>query len=144
VMGGRPRSIGWFLGPADFRTIQWAIRKPIRLNLLLPLGRSMIEPPQSQVVAVSNTQFTANFSTFEAAIADRYVVEEEIGRGNRATVYRGRDVRSGEPAAIKVLRAGPASALVSGRFVKQMRKAADIRHPGIVSFLDVGDAAGRM
>ncbi len=93
---------------------------------------------------MSNTKFTANFSTFEAAIADRYVVEEEIGRGNRATVYRGQDVRSGEPVAIKVLRADLASALDSPRFVKQMRKAADIRHPGIVSFLDVGEAVGRV
>ena len=93
---------------------------------------------------MSSPQFTAHFSTFEAAVADRYVVESEIGRGGRATVYRGWMVASREPVAIKVLRADLASALDSHRFLKQMRKAADIRHPGIISFIDAGEAAGRL
>jgi eukaryotic-like serine/threonine-protein kinase len=93
---------------------------------------------------VSHPQFTAHFSTFEAAVADRYVVESEIGRGPRATVYRGWLVASREPVAIKVLRADLASALDSARFLKQMRKAMELRHPGIVSFIDTGEAAGRL
>ena len=91
-----------------------------------------------------NPQFTANFSTFEAAVADRYIVENEIGRGSRATVYLGRDARNNEPVAIKVLRADLASALDSSRFLNQIRKAAEIRHPGIVTFLYAGEAAGRL
>jgi eukaryotic-like serine/threonine-protein kinase len=93
---------------------------------------------------VSHPQFTANFSTFEAAIADRYLVESEIGRGPRATVYRGWTVGNHEPIAIKVLRADLASALDSARFLRQMQKAMDVRHPGIVSFIDAGEAAGRL
>ena len=93
---------------------------------------------------MSHPQFTAHFSTFEAAIADRYVVESEIGRGPRATVYRGSLVASREPVAIKVLRADLASALDSARFLKQMRKAMELRHPGIVPFIDTGEAAGRL
>jgi hypothetical protein len=104
----------------------------------------MIGRPNWQVGAVSHPQFTAHFSTFEAAVADRYVVESEIGRGNRATVYRGWMVAHHQPVAIKVLRADLASALDSHRFLKQMRKAADIRHPGIISFIDAGEAAGRL
>jgi len=104
----------------------------------------MIDPSAARVVAVSNPQFTAYFNTFEAAVSDRYVVESEIGRGNRATVYRGRNAKTGAPIAIKVLRADLASALDSSRFLQQMRKAADVRHPGIVPFLDVGEAAGRL
>ena len=93
---------------------------------------------------MSNSQFTANFSTFEAAVADRYIVESEVGRGPRATVYRGWMVSNHEPVAIKVLRADLASALDSARFLKQMQKAMDVRHPGIVSFIDAGEAAGRL
>ena len=104
----------------------------------------MIGRPNDQVVAVSHPQFTAHFSTFEAAVADRYVVESEIGRGPRATVYRGWMVTNHEPIAMKVLRADLASALDSHRFLKQMQKAMDIRHPGIVSFIDAGEAAGRL
>ena len=104
----------------------------------------MIRSFRCEVVAVSNSQFTANFSTFEAAVADRYIVESEVGRGPRATVYRGWMVSNHEPVAIKVLRADLASALDSARFLKQMQKAMDVRHPGIVSFIDAGEAAGRL
>ena len=31
-------------------------------------------------------------AAFKAAIADRYVIEDEVGRGARATVYRAGDV----------------------------------------------------
>jgi serine/threonine-protein kinase len=53
-------------------------------------------------------------------------------------------VTNHEPVTIKVLRADLASALDSPRFQKQMQKAMDVRHPGIVSFIDAGEAAGRL
>ena len=93
---------------------------------------------------MSHPQFTAHFSTFEAAVADRYVVESEVGRGPRATVYRGWMVTNREPIAIKVLRADLASALDSTRFLKHMQQAMNVQHPGIVSFIDAGEAAGRL
>ena len=39
-----------------------------------------------------------------SAIADRYRVEDELGRGGMATVYRAHDLKHGRPVAIKVLR----------------------------------------
>jgi serine/threonine protein kinase len=90
--------------------------------------------------AVSDLQFVA----FETAVADRWVIEDEVGRGSRATVYRARAVARGEAVAIKVLRADLASALDSRRFLKQMGMMADVRHPGIVPLLDAGEAAGRL
>jgi serine/threonine-protein kinase len=53
-------------------------------------------------------------------------------------------VNNREPVAIKVLRADLACALDSTRFRKQMQKAMEIQHPGIVSFIDAGEAAGRL
>jgi len=39
-------------------------------------------------------------AVFEAAIADRWIIQGEVGRGSRATVYRARDVASGETITI--------------------------------------------
>ena len=83
------------------------------------------------------------FATFESALADRFVIQDEIGRGSRATVYRALST-DGEAVAIKVLRADLASALDSTRFREQMRKASTVRHPGIVPLLAVDDVAGRL
>jgi len=83
-------------------------------------------------------------AVFEAAIADRWVIEGNVGRGNRATVYRARDVATGEVVAIKVFRSDLASAMDSTRFLAQMRKTAAIRHENIVPILEVSDAAGRL
>jgi len=89
---------------------------------------------------VTDTQF----STFESAVSGRYAIQDEIGRGTRAIVYRAQDVATGEAVAVKVLRADLASALDSARFRKQMESVAGVQHPGIVPLLHVGEAAGRM
>jgi serine/threonine-protein kinase len=48
----------------------------------------------------------------KTALADRYRVEREIGRGSMATVYLAEDLKHGRSVAIKVLR--PALAAVFG------------------------------
>ena len=83
-------------------------------------------------------------AAFEAAIADRWVIETQVGRGTRATVYRARDVANGGSVAIKVFRSDLASAIDGARFLAQMRKTADIHHDNIVPILEVADAAGRL
>ena len=39
-----------------------------------------------------------------SALADRYTIEREIGRGGMATVYLARDVKHERQVAVKVLR----------------------------------------
>ena len=85
-----------------------------------------------------------SFASFEEAIAERFVIQGEIGRGSRATVYRAREVASGSAVAVKVLHADLASALDSSRFLKQMRNVARVSHPGIVPLIDVGEVAHRL
>ena len=84
------------------------------------------------------------FAAFEWAIANRFAIKGEIGRGSRATVYRARDVASDDDVALKVLRADLTSALDPTRFLKEMSRAAGANHPGIVPFREVGELAGRL
>lgn len=85
-----------------------------------------------------------NFAAFVSAIADRYVIQHEIGRGPRATVFQARDASNDAPVAVKVLQTDLASALDYPRFVAQMKNATHVRHAGVVPLLDVGEVAGRL
>ena len=58
-------------------------------------------------------------ASFVAALADRYVVGEEIGRGGMATVYAAEDLRHHRRVAIKVL--DPTSARYSVRSASSAR-----------------------
>jgi serine/threonine-protein kinase len=62
-----------------------------------------------------------------------------IGQGATASVYEARHVALGTRVAIKVLHEHfAANAEVSGRFLREGRIAAQLRHPGIVDVFDVG------
>ena len=79
-----------------------------------------------------------------AALADRYRVERELGRGGMATVYLARDLRHDRPVALKVLRPELAASLGPERFLQEIRIAARLQHPHILPVHDSGEAAGRL
>jgi serine/threonine protein kinase/tetratricopeptide (TPR) repeat protein len=79
-----------------------------------------------------------------AALADRYAIERELGRGGMAVVYLARDLRHDRPVALKVLHAELAESLGPERFQGEIRMAARLQHPHILSVYDSGDAAGRL
>jgi serine/threonine-protein kinase len=74
------------------------------------------------------------------ALADRYVIERELGRGGMATVYQARAPAGAEPVAIKVMNPNMADALDGKRFVREMGVAASLEHPLIVPLIDSGRA----
>ncbi|MEO7987166.1 MAG: protein kinase [Gemmatimonadales bacterium] len=77
-----------------------------------------------------------------AALADRYRIERELGRGGMATVYLVHDLRHDRPIALKVLHPQLAAALGPERFQREIRIAARLQHPHILTVLDSGDTAG--
>jgi serine/threonine protein kinase/tetratricopeptide (TPR) repeat protein len=79
-----------------------------------------------------------------AALAGRYTFERELGRGGMATVYLVQDVRHDRPVALKVLHPELAAALGPDRFQREIRFAARLQHPHILTVLDSGEAAGRL
>ncbi|GJG85396.1 hypothetical protein tb265_05770 [Gemmatimonadetes bacterium T265] len=79
-----------------------------------------------------------------AALADRYVLEREVGRGGMSVVYRGRDERHARVVALKVLRPGLSAALGRARFQREITTAAGLQHPHIVPVLDSGEMQGAL
>ncbi|HUR94206.1 MAG TPA: serine/threonine-protein kinase, partial [Gemmatimonadales bacterium] len=79
-----------------------------------------------------------------AALADRYLLEEALGRGASATVYLAQDVRHGRRVALKVLHAALGAALGAERFQREIRTQARLHHPHILPVFDSGEAAGHL
>ncbi|HEX5386599.1 MAG TPA: protein kinase [Gemmatimonadales bacterium] len=73
-----------------------------------------------------------------AALADRYVIERELGRGGMAMVYLARDLRHDRPVALKVLHPELAAALGGERFQREIKLAARLQHPHILTVHDSG------
>jgi len=77
-----------------------------------------------------------------AALADRYVIERELGAGGMATVYLARDLRHERAVALKVLRPELGQALGHERFLREIKTTAQLAHPHILPLLDSCEAAG--
>jgi serine/threonine protein kinase/tetratricopeptide (TPR) repeat protein len=77
-----------------------------------------------------------------SALASRYRIVREIGRGGMATVYLAEDIRHDRKVAIKVLKPEVAAALGSQRFLREIQIAAVLTHPHILPLHDSGEADG--
>jgi len=82
------------------------------------------------------------FDRLHTALAGRYILGRELGRGGMATVYLAEDLRHRRKVAVKVLRADLAATLGPERFVREIEIAAQLQHPHILPVLDSGDAEG--
>jgi TolB-like protein/tRNA A-37 threonylcarbamoyl transferase component Bud32 len=77
-----------------------------------------------------------------AALAGRYTVEREIGRGGMSVVFLAYDLRLERRVAIKVLRPELSAALGPERFLREIKVAASLKHPYVLKLHDYGEAAG--
>jgi len=80
--------------------------------------------------------------SLSGALADRYRVERELGRGGMATVYLAEDLKHHRKVAVKVLRAELAAALGPERFLREIEISARLHHPHILPLYDSGEAEG--
>jgi eukaryotic-like serine/threonine-protein kinase len=78
----------------------------------------------------------------QRAIADRYTIVRELGRGGMATVYLAQDIRNSRQVAVKVLGPELANAIGTERFVREIEIAARLVHPHIVPLFESGEADG--
>jgi eukaryotic-like serine/threonine-protein kinase len=73
-----------------------------------------------------------------------YTLERELGRGGMATVFLARDLKHDRPVALKVLHPELAMSLGPERFLREVKLAARLQHPHILTVLDSGETAGRL
>src|SRR5207302_9786557 len=80
------------------------------------------------------------FDRLAHALAGRYTVVRELGRGGMATVYLATDVKLGRRVAIKVLPPTTRAYLGSGRLQREVLFAAQLSHPHIVPLIEADEA----
>jgi len=78
----------------------------------------------------------------KSALADRYAVESEIGRGGMAVVFLAEDLRHERQVAIKVLHPELTATLGGERFLNEIKTVAGLQHPHILPLYDSGEADG--
>ncbi|HEU4628487.1 MAG TPA: protein kinase [Gemmatimonadaceae bacterium] len=79
-----------------------------------------------------------------AALGETYAIERELGAGGMATVYLAHDLKHDRAVALKVLHPHLAAALGAERFQREIRLAARLQHPHVLTVLDSGEAAGQL
>jgi eukaryotic-like serine/threonine-protein kinase len=77
-------------------------------------------------------------------LAGSYALERELGRGGMATVFLAQDLKHERPVALKVLHPELAASLGPDRFLREIKLAARLQHPHILTMLDSGQAGGRL
>ncbi|MCZ8013472.1 MAG: protein kinase [Gemmatimonas sp.] len=90
---------------------------------------------------MSSAPIDPSFIALQSAVAGRFSLESELGRGGMGIVYLARDVILERPVAIKLL--APALAAredMRRRFLREARLAAQCFHPNIVPIHEVAEA----
>jgi serine/threonine-protein kinase len=81
-------------------------------------------------------------TSLQTALADRYRIVRELGRGGMATVYLADDVKHHRQVAVKVLRPELAAVVGAKRFLAEIETTANLQHPHILPLFDSGETDG--
>jgi eukaryotic-like serine/threonine-protein kinase len=77
-----------------------------------------------------------------ATIAGRYRLEEQIGQGGMALVFRAHDLELEEDVALKVFTFRTTSEASIARFKQELKLSRQLVHPNIIRLYDIGLHAG--
>ena len=128
LLDGEPRTAG-VLGEGS--------QLQVGAVLLSVARRSMTAPP-----GVPATEDEEPPLAPGTVLAERYRIDDLVGRGGMGAVYRAEHLALGNTVAVKVLRASHgAHADMVRRFQREAVAASQIRHPGIVEVTDFGRTA---
>jgi len=110
-----------------------------------PLAQNRVQPycrPRPQLSDAHS--MTDLLDRLKSAVADRYTIQQELGRGGMAVVYLAHDQKLNRPVALKVLRPELAASLGGERFLREIEIAAKLTHPNILALYDCGEADGQL
>jgi len=89
---------------------------------------------EAKLLSTPANGFSREFLELQAAVAGRYTLERELGRGGMGIVFLARDAGLDRPVALKLL--PPylgAQPEIRARFVQEARLVARLSHPNIVT-----------
>ncbi|HEY9014353.1 MAG TPA: hypothetical protein VIM84_04775, partial [Gemmatimonadales bacterium] len=116
-----------------------------RLHLAQSLSQlGSREPTAPPDPKPENQRSRGTLFQIQDALADRYSIKRELGKGGMATVYLARDLRHDRFVALKLMRPDVASSVGTERFLHEIRITAQLRHPRILPVFDSGEAAGQL
>jgi len=85
-------------------------------------------------------QTTDEFIRIQTALAGRYSLQRELGRGGMGVVYLAQDVALERPVALKILQSHLANQpALKQRFLNEARTAAKLSHPNIIPIFAVDE-----
>jgi CheY-like chemotaxis protein/tRNA A-37 threonylcarbamoyl transferase component Bud32 len=122
-------------GAADF------LCKPFDLHELRSIV-ARLSPSSAPKESASPSEATAAAGTAPRELDGRYELGETIGRGAMAEVFLARDRRHDRAVAVKVLRREIAATIGTARFLQEIRIAARLQHPHILTLIDSGELDG--
>jgi serine/threonine-protein kinase len=110
------------------------------------IGREATQMPgkQSHPDIPPSLPFTPQRAMQIEVMGERYQLQDPIGRGGMATIYRGRDLQMDRVVAIKVLReVYNINPKFVQRFQLEAKAASALQHPNIVQVYDWGQTEGK-
>lgn len=108
-----------------------------------PLRTPEPEPTQAVDQATLFDPDGTVLDTGAAVAHGRYRVDELVGRGGMAEVYRATDTLLDRQVAVKVMHDGVRDAAAEFRFAEEARLLGSLAHPGLVTVYDAGTSGGR-
>jgi serine/threonine protein kinase len=110
-----------------------------------PRAKTPRPPARSSRPPAKSTRPPTEVSSAPSGQIAGYRLEEQIGQGGMAVVYRARDERLDRRVALKLLApAIAADAAFRQRFIRESRAAAAVDHPNIIPIYEAGDAGGSL
>jgi len=95
-----------------------------------------VEVPAAEEPALAGAPAAMGF-TAGALVAGRYRLEEKIGQGGMAAVFRARDLELEEDVALKVFLQTTAETAIA-RFKQELKLSRQLLHPNIIRLYDIG------
>lgn len=94
--------------------------------------------------AVTSYAHSLRGEATQHSIAERFVIERELGRGGMAVVYLARDTKHDRQVALKMLHPDMSAAIGREQLEREIRVTAGLQHPHILPLHDSGEWAGSL
>jgi predicted permease len=97
--------------------------------------------PLEQLFEIESGPTSWSDIDFRAAIADRYLIDRELGQGGMGAVFLARDIARGRQVALKVVSPEAVSGIGTMAFMREISFIAQLNHPHILPLFDSGVVA---